>query len=147
ENDEHIYLQGTLQASTPYLDCGEVICLSRVSSDGVYSHELAVIKELNLSNLHQPQIVAQKITADIVGLCSTQGFKPVHGREAMEKYPVLENGLIGNKDGESFLLTSTANHLVSDALLRITLPDDKSFIIKTHQLHFISPATMLFSLA
>ena len=147
ETADEIFLQGTLQASTPYLDCGEVICVSRKDENGLLTHQLAVIKELNLSNLHQPQIVAAKIAEDIAGLYSTDSFKPEHGRETMNNFPVLNDGMLCVKDKQHFLLVSTDSALSSDALLRVCLADQSSFIINTNQLHFISPATMLFSLA
>ncbi len=147
ENDEYIYLQGTLQASTPYLDCGEVICISRKDEKANYTHELAVIKELNLSNLHQPQLVAAKIATDVASLFPTNNFKPDHGRESMINYPVLEEGLLCKKVGQSYLLTPTESKLASDELLRIALADGSNHIIKTYQLHFISPSAMLFSLS
>ena len=146
EDAECIYLQGTLQASTPYLDCGEVISISRKNEEGQVRHELAIIKELNLSNLHQPQLIASKIAQDITCLYSTAGFEPEHGREPMLKHPVLDDGVLCQFNRISYLLVSTDKQLMSEALLRVTLADNSNCIISTNQLHYISPTAMLFSL-
>jgi len=146
EDEQYIYLQGQLQPNMPYLDCGEVIVISRSQDDGSYHHQLAIIKELNLSKLNQPQLVAQKVAGDVAALFEAQGFEPNHDQQGMEQYPALNKGLLSYQGDQHFLLASSKEALFSDQLLRVCL-GDQHYIVKLHHLYYVSPAAMLFSLS